>query len=83
MKKIFISVNVPAVSKIYDFKISPKMKIKDAILLMYQIIGEDFQGILKDINNADMFMLSCNIILKKDLRLLDYEIRDEEKFVLL
>jgi len=83
MKKIFICVGIPAVSKKYDFKIPAKMRIKDAIILMYQIIGEEFQGILKDIESAGLFMPACKIVLSGEARFLDYQIKDEDYFILI
>jgi len=83
MKKAFISVNVPAISKTYDFRVPLNMKVKEAIGLIYQIIGAEFVGIEKDYELANLFMIDSNIILSKDLKLLDYSIQDEDKFVLI
>ena len=83
MKKVFISVNVPAVSKDYDFRVPLNMKVNEAITLIYQIICEEFAGIAKDSDAANLFMTGCNIILDKGAKFSDYFINDEDKFILI
>jgi|GEM_PF-3255930 len=83
MKKVFISVNVPAVSKTYDFRVPVNMKIQESIVLIYQIIGEEFAGIVKDHETANIFMTDYNVILNKNAKFSDYSIKDEDKFVLI
>lgn len=83
MKKIFINVQVPAISKNFDFKIPYNMKVKDAILLIYQLIGEEFSGIKKDAVKAKLILIENKIELKHDNNLSDYILKDEDKFLLL
>jgi uncharacterized ubiquitin-like protein YukD len=83
MKKVFISVVVPAIFRIYDFRIPLNMKIREGIALIYQIIGEEYVGVAKDFEAANLFMTDCNIILNKDTKFLDYFIKDEDKFILI
>jgi len=83
MKKVFINVDVPAVSKTYDFRVPINMKVKEAIVLIYQIISEEFIGIVKDSEKANLLMKDCNVILGKEAKFLDYSIKDEDRFILI
>ena len=82
MKKISISVKIPALNGVYDFIIPEYMSVRDAQQLIVRILVSEY-GISQDISNLMLFVKDDGKILQMECNFAQLGIFDGAHLVLM
>lgn len=82
MEKLSVTVNIPALSGIYDFIVPSNMSVRDIIYLMLRILGSEY-GVSENISDVSLFDAIDGSMLRLECSFSQLNISDGSRLVLM
>lgn len=83
MKILFINVQVAAIGKTFNIKVSEKMQVKDFISLLINLVNEQYNGIFKNIDDLRLVNTRDRRSLNHKTLIFQNKLEDNDKLILL
>jgi|GEM_PF-3831962 len=83
MKMLFINVQVAAIGKTFNIKVSEKMQVKDFISLLINLVNEQYNGIFKNIDDLRLVNTRDRRSLNHKTLIFQNKLEDNDKLILL